>query len=432
MNYSNEPHGVFFFIDNKSFYASCESVMRGLDPLEAIIVVMSEQENTNGGLVLASSPMAKKMFHITNVSRQRDIPYDDRILVVPPRMNLYIKMNLKINQLYQQFAAPEDILPYSIDESLIDMTKSWRLFGETIEQVAQLIQQTIHAKLGLYTTVGIGENPLQAKLALDLYAKHDSNLRGEIKYEDVEQKLWPVTELTDVWSIGKRTATRLAKLHIHSLDELAHSNPYDLKAEFGIVGYQLFALAWGIDRTDLSEQRPVKEPGFSNSQVLPRDYHHATEIEVVIREIGEQVAARIRAHQKKTTKISLGIGFAYAATSEERRSGFHCSKIILPTNDSNELATTLIQLFEQHWQGEAVRNVAVSYSGLYQDTGAQISLFQPVKAQLQRSKVDRLVDQIHRQFGSSSLVKASSLLPGATAIERANLVGGHNGGNAYD
>lgn len=54
-----EPHGMFFLIDNKSFYASCETVARGLNPLKVPLVVLSEAENTNGGLILATSPEAK-------------------------------------------------------------------------------------------------------------------------------------------------------------------------------------------------------------------------------------------------------------------------------------------------------------------------------------------------------------------------------------
>jgi DNA polymerase V len=64
MNYDKEPKGVFLMIDNKSFYASVEAVMRGLNPLKVVMVVISEQENTNGGLILATSPMAKKTFWI--------------------------------------------------------------------------------------------------------------------------------------------------------------------------------------------------------------------------------------------------------------------------------------------------------------------------------------------------------------------------------
>ena len=55
----DEPHGVFFLIDNKSFYASCKTVARGLNPLKVPLVVLSEAENTNGGLILATSPEAK-------------------------------------------------------------------------------------------------------------------------------------------------------------------------------------------------------------------------------------------------------------------------------------------------------------------------------------------------------------------------------------
>lgn len=48
MDYSNEPSGVFLLIDNKSFYATVECSMRGLDPLTTPLVVMSEASNTGG------------------------------------------------------------------------------------------------------------------------------------------------------------------------------------------------------------------------------------------------------------------------------------------------------------------------------------------------------------------------------------------------
>ncbi len=42
------------------------------------------------------------------------------------------------------------------------------------------------------------------------------------------------------------------------------------------------------------------------------------------------------------------------------------------------------------------------------------------------------IDEIHRRFGFTKLVYTTSLLPGGTAIERAALVGRHNGGNSYE
>ena len=73
-DYRYEPHRLIFMIDNKSFYASVEAVERHLNPLQALLVVMSEAANTNGGLVLAARPRAKQLFGISYVMRRRELP----------------------------------------------------------------------------------------------------------------------------------------------------------------------------------------------------------------------------------------------------------------------------------------------------------------------------------------------------------------------
>ncbi|KRM94857.1 DNA-directed DNA polymerase [Liquorilactobacillus aquaticus DSM 21051] len=427
----DEPRGVFFLIDNKSFYASCEAVQRGYNPLKVPLVVMSEAENTNGGLILATSPEAKRLFHLkANVSRKRDLPRDPRLQVVPPRMNLYIQRNVQINEIFTQFTSENDVWPYSIDESILDMTHSWRLFGNSPREVARLIQKTVREKLGLYTTVGIGDNPVQAKIALDVYAKHTQDLIGEIHYETVAKKIWTISKLTDVWGIGRRTAKRLNHLGIHNMYELAHTNPYLLKQEMGVIGAQLFAIAWGVDRSNLKYKHVTKSASIGNSQVLPRDYLKQSEIETVIKEIGEQVAARLRHHNKLTDCLSLDIGFSYAA--EDGRAGFHHALKIDSTNDNREITKQLLFLFRKNWEGQAVRNIAVYSSGLTSNAGQQLDLFADPARQVRKEELNYVIDEIHKRFGFTKLVYATSLTRGGTAIERSKLVGGHNGGNSYE
>ncbi|KRN13630.1 ImpB MucB SamB family protein [Fructilactobacillus fructivorans] len=432
MDYDEEPHGVYFFIDNKSFYASCESVKRGLNPLRSILVVMSEQANTNGGLILAASPMAKKLFGISNVSRQRDLPNDPRLLIVPPRMNLYIKKNLQINDVFTEFTDENNILPYSIDESLLDMTHTWHLFGNSLRNVALKIQEEVRSRLGLYTTVGIGDNPVQAKIALDVYAKHDSDLVGEIHYKDVPNKIWNIQNLTSVWGIGKRTAANLNHLRIYNMNDLAHANPYLIKEKMGIIGLQLFATAWGIDRSNLRQPMHTKEKSYSNSQVLPRDYTSRSEIEIVIKEVASQVASRIRNHHLQTGWITLFIGFSFATKQVTGSSGFSQSMKINPTDDSYELGRDLTELFERNWNGEMIRNIGVEYVHLSPKVGEQLDLFRDNQRTIKQNVLNKTGDQIRKQFGNAALLNANSLCNGATAISRSNLVGGHNGGNSYE
>ncbi|MFL2115986.1 Y-family DNA polymerase [Leuconostoc carnosum] len=431
-DYSKENRGVFFLIDSKSFYASVENVERGFNPLKGDLVVMSEQANTNGGLVLAASPTAKKDLGICNVMRQRDLPDVHGLFIAHPRMNNYIAENLKINNIYRQYTDDINLLPYSIDESILDVTHSWRLFGKTPKEVAFKIQKQVRAETGVYLTVGIGDTPVLAKIALDIEAKHTKNLTGIWHYEDVPTKLWPITKLDDVWSIGSRTAHKLEVMGIHSMYDLAHQDPYQFRAKMGLVGEQLFALSWGIDRTDMTEVVVPKSKSYSNSQVLPRDYKRKEEIEIVVREMADQVATRIRAHKKQTCLVSLFIGYSFAESERQGSHGFRKQQRIDPTNDTHKLMAIMVALFEKHWHGEVIRNIGIDYGGLIEDTGVQLDLFEQPEKSIKYNKIDQVVDEIRKRFGTTALMRAMSKEKGGTAINRASLVGGHNGGNSYE
>ncbi|WP_419154756.1 Y-family DNA polymerase [Weissella minor] len=429
----NEPRHKVMLIDSKSFYASCESIALGLNPMKSILVVISQAENTNGGLVLAASPKAKKVLGVTNVMRKRDIPKDDRLIMVEPRMNYYIAMNKKVNDIFKKFVAEEDLHMYSIDESLLDFTHSFEylksIYGQdlTMTKLARIIQLEMKKRLGLYLTVGIGDNPTMAKLALDLESKHNHSLIAEWHYETVPQKLWNVNELSDVWSIGRRTATKLNALQIRSMGDLAHYNPYKLEEKFGIRGVELYALAWGVDRSVVSNKYIAKDNSLSNSQVLPRDYSSENEIKNVIREIGEQVSARLRSKNQVGSVVSLYIGSALA----EEQSGFSAQMKVEPTNQSHKIVQTLNTIFDMHYEGQTVRHIGVSVGKLSIDFGSQLDLFTPVEEDIRAQQIDTTIDRIREKFGVMSIVKSSSKIDGGTMIDRAGLVGGHNGGNAY-
>lgn len=431
-DYKIEKRRVFFLIDSKSFYASVESVQRGLNPLKSILVVMSEQANTNGGLVLAASPMAKKYLGISNVMRKRDVPMTKGLIIAPPRMNLYIQENLKINNIYRDYTTEDKVLPYSIDESILDVTDTWEFFGDSPESVARQIQIRVRRETGIYLSVGIGDSPVLAKLALDNEAKKAPSLMATWHYEDVSQKLWPVTDLTDIWSIGKRTAKKLNDMGIYSMYDLAHQDPYIFRSKMGLMGEQLYALSWGIDRSDLTERIVPKSKSYSNSQVLPRDYRKREEIEVVIREMADQVASRIRAHKKQTSLVSLFIGYSFAEAEKQGIHGFRKQLRINPTNDTRTLMQIMIQLFENHWQGEVIRHIGIDYGGLIDDVGVQLNLFDQPEKQLKTNRLDKVLDELRQRFGTTSIMRAMSKEDGGTAIDRASLVGGHNGGNSYD
>lgn len=462
IDYSLEPTSDIAFIDMKSFYASVECVDRGLNPLHTSLCVMSRADNS-AGLILASSPMFKKVFGKNNVSRAYDLPFDvetrkfsyqnawkqdaeitpryksfiehwaKRTLIVPPRMDRYIEKNIEIQHIFQNYAAPDDILPYSIDEGFIDLTSSLNYFisdssisrKDKLDNLSAIIQRDIWRQTGIISTVGMSNaNPLLAKLALDNEAKKTPTMRANWSYEDVETKVWAIPNLTDFWGIGNRMEKRLLKLGITSIKELANFNPDLLKKEFGKVGVQLWFHANGVDESNVHEPYKPKSTGLGNSQVLPRDYHNRREIEVVLAEMAEQVANRLRKAHKKATVVSIHIGFSKV----EMKKSINAQKKIEPANLTKTMVNHVLDLFHQKYSSGAVRQIGVSYSGFVDESYTLLSLFDDVEQIEKEDKLQSAIDDIREQFGFLAIQKGTVLTEGSRNIERSKLIGGHSAG----
>ena len=435
-DYTKEPSRDILCIDCKSFYASVECAERHLDPLTTKLVVMSypsgKTDERGSGLILAASPAAKKTYHITNISRARDLPfpYPDDLYMVPPRMAYYMKKNTEINAIYKKYVDEENHHVYSVDESFLDVTNSLKLFKvKSAWDLAEIIYQDVYQQTGIHTTIGIGDNPLLAKLALDNGSKGKER-KAEWRYADVADNVWRIPSLTDFWGIGHRTAKRLKRLGIHSVHDLAHADYYQLKEKFGVIGTQLFAHAWGIDRSFLGEDYTPKSKSIGNSQILNRDYTRREELEIVLKEMADQVGTRLRREHAKAQVVSLWMGYSLGYRDRLGKTGFHQQLKVEPTNSSHELSLILLNLFRKHYQHQDIRSVGVNCSKLIYTDSLQLNLFADPDEQVNDAKIDFVVDRIRQKYGFSAIVHAHSLLEGGRAIARSSLVGGHAGGHA--
>ena len=421
MDYSNQPKRDILCIDVKSFFASVESVKRKIHPLESYIVVMSNPD-LEGGLVLASSPRVKEEYGIKTGSRRFEIPKNSKIQIVEPRMALYIKVNMMINKIFKEFVADEDIHIYSIDESFLDVSFSHALYGTT-EEIARKIQKTIYDRLRLVTAIGIGDNPLLAKLALDNEAKKNRHQIAVWHYEDVQEKLWKIHPITDMWGIGENTANNLYKLGIDSIYSLSQYNVKSLKKIHGVIGEQLFYHSHGIDQTILSEKYIPKSKGFGKSQILKRDYVNQIEIEVVIREMADDISARLRKHKSETEVIHLSIGYSRDIIDK----GFSHQMKVYPTSSNTKIIETCLQIFRTYYENQPVRQISIRCGKINLKKELQLNLFEPPEKTIHNEQLEAIVDKIRNKYGFTALVHASSLTKGGTAISRSGMVGGHKG-----
>ncbi|TCL37345.1 DNA polymerase V [Anaerospora hongkongensis] len=419
VDFSCFPRRSILCIDAKSFFASVEAVRRGLDPLEAYIAVVSDVSRA-GAIVLASSPRVKSEYHIKTGNRLFEIPKRSPIMVVEPNMALYIDVNQAIQNIFRRFVTDEDLHIYSIDESLLDVTASHTLFGPA-EAIAEAILKMVKDELGLIVTIGIGDNPLLAKLALDNEAKKRPPWIAKWTYEMVPETVWKIQPLTAFWGISRGYDQKLKRMGIYTIEALAHANPLLLQKTLGVIGLQLYYHAWGLDASIISQKERPKSKSYSKNQILMRDYYLQAEILMIIKEMVGDVCARLRKHQEKCQEVYVGIGYS----DRSLRLGFTARiKLIRPEHSTEIISEAARQEFSKRWQGEPVRSVNITVGKIVSQELEQLELF--YEGEDKKHAMDRAVDDLRKRFGKKTIFYAGSMA-GGTFLERADYVGGHKG-----
>ena len=224
--------------------------------------------------------------------------------------------------------------------------------------------------------------------------------------------------------ITDRTVTRKDKLDMISGRELANNNPDTLKKELGIVGLDLFFHANGIDESNVHKPYKTKSHGLENSQILPRDYDRQADIELILKEIAEQVAIRLRRVHKKACQVSISIGFSKL---ESKRS-LQAQMKIEPANNPKILIGHVISLFRKKYQGGAVRSVSVSYANFVDEKIQILSLFDNPDDIDKEERLQSAIDSICQEFGFTTIQKATALQEASRSIAQSKLIGGHSTG----
>lgn len=408
---------VIAVIDLKAFYSYVECLDRGLDPWKEPLVVADKERGTNT-IVLSVSPFLKKQ-GIPSRCRIKELPKKFKYIYAVPRMERYLEKSAQVIDVLYHFVAEEDVHVYSIDEAFVDLTTYLKYYNKTPLQMVTTIINQIKEETGLQATAGIGDNFFLAKIALDIYAKKERNGIARVGVNDIKEKLWPITPLSKVWSIGPRMELRLNKIGLFTVKDIALSNLDYLRDKFGVIGEQLWRHANGIDEADIHEKYEPKERSLSLSQVLFRDYNQKEAI-TIIREMVDTLASRMRNENKMTKVVAIYVGYSKNMGGFARR-----STLLAPTDDTELLLKAILEIYHMYIKDLPIRTIGINFGGLAESTYQQLNMFEDDKEQIKRRNLQKTMDKLHSKFGKNSVLRASSLLEESTIKERNSFIGGH-------
>ena len=404
-------------IDLKAFYSYVECLDRGLDPWKTPLVVADKERGTNT-IVLSVSPYLKKQ-GIPSRCRIKELPKKFKYVYAVPRMERYLEKSADVVGVLYHFVAEEDVHVYSIDEAFVDLTSYLSYYNKTPLQMVTTIINQIKDETGLQATAGIGDNFFLAKVALDIYAKTAKNGIAKLNSNEIKEKLWPITPLHKVWSIGARTEAKLNAMNLFTVKDIATSNVDYLKSKFGVMGEQLWRHANGIDDADIHEKYEPKERSLSLGQVLFRDYKKDEAI-TIIREMVDTLTSRMRNEEKMCNMVSIYVGYSKNLGGFARR-----ATLLSATDDSKIIFDAVVEIYHRYVNDSPIRNIGIYFGGLVPASHQQLSLFEDDKKQTNRHNLQKTVDKLHIKYGNNSVLRASSLLEESTIKERNEYIGGH-------
>ena len=412
---------IYLCIDLKTFFASVECVERNLDPFKTDLVV-ADPSRCQGAICLAISPKMKER-GIRNRCRVFEIPKDVHPIIAKPRMRKYIEYSAKIYSIYLKYVSKEDIHPYSIDEMFLDITNYQKLYKKDPFGIAKMIMKDIYKTTGIASSAGIGTNLYLTKVALDITAKHSKSHIGFLNEEIYKKCLWHYQPITDFWRISYGTESRLRKLHLKDMYDIAHCDEKILYKEFGVNARFLIDHAWGREPCtigDIKKYQP-KSNSISNHQVLYKDYDYKN-ARIVLTEMVDNMVLQLIEKEFVTNNIMIYIGY-----SKDIIPALRVSFKITDTCSYRKILKRVLEEYDYRVNDKfLIRRIGISFGNISKKKYEQMNFFDDMVSEKEDTKLEKVMLKIKNKFGKNSILRATSYQKDATQRERNKLIGGHN------
>ena len=452
-------------IDLKSFFASVECILRGIDPLKAKLVV-ADESRTEKTICLAVTPALKaygipgraRLFEVNQKVREVERKTGEKIefIIAKPQMAKYVEFSTRVYNVYLKYVSAEDIHAYSIDECFLDLTRYLKLYKKPARELVKTIIQDVFTTTGITATGGIGTNLYLCKVAMDVMAKHveadeDGVRIAELDEMSYRRQLWSHQPITSFWQVGRGIAARLEKCYlnggrgIRTMGDIARvsvKNPDALYKMLGVNAEILIDHAWGYESCTIADIKKAKPRSRSTGegQVL-QDPYPFDKARLVVREMVDTVSMALVSHDLVTNAMVLTVGYdrenvdkgTYHGETVEDYYGRIVPKpahgtanIGYYTSSQAVMAEAVMKLFDRIVDPNlTVRRLNLVATDIVDASYEQYDLFTDVQKQQREKKRLKAELLIKKRFGKNAIVKGMDLQEGATTIERNGQIGGH-------
>lgn len=216
--------------------------------------------------------------------------------------------------------------------------------------------------------------------------------------------------VNDLFMVGRATTSKLFKLGIYSIGDLAKTDKNLIYSHLKSHGVMIWNYANGIEESTVRKSNYEFMKGIGNGTTVVFNVVDAQDAYKVLLGLTESVGMRLRAADKSAKLVAVGI------TDTEFVSKTHQRKLMSCTDSTIEIFEIVKELFDELWKGTPIRKLKVRVSDSHDNCFLQTTLFDnPMTDKLQ--KIDRAVDEIRKRFGGKAITRGCFLYTGLSPIQ---------------
>lgn len=395
----NQP--LIMHIDLNSCFATVEQQANPLLRGKPIAVAAY---TSPGGCVLAPSVEAKR-FGIKTGMRVRDAKLlCSNLLVLPPDPPKYRAVHLQLRQILNSYTS--DVMPKSIDEAVIDFSRSLAVNRRPLLDIAIEIKQRLRREIGEWMScnVGIATNRFLAKTAAGLNKPDGLEV---IDWQNLTAT-YDRLELVDLPGINVRYEARLNTAGIFTPLQMLNSPLQLLKKTVfgGINGYYWYLRlrGWEIDAINFGRK------SYGQSYALKQPTAEPLALSRLLLKLCEKMGRRLRSAEKTAGGIYLSCLY------RDRTHWSRGSKTPNRLSDTKSLFIRAQRLLNSQPETKTITHLAVSCFNLLPARPEQLELFDTVATKLKKASV--ALDKINDKYGEFTITPALMMGMKDTIIDR--------------
>ena len=361
--------------------------------IRTIPSIIGGDEEKRRGIVLAKSPIAKKMGINTGEAIYFAKKKCPNLKVYKGNFEVYYKYSNAMYKLLCEYT--DKIERFSIDECFLDLTNS--LIKRDPMDIAIEINKRIKESFGFTVNIGIANNKLLAKMASD-FEKPDKI--HTLYKNEIKTKMWPLP-VSELFMVGRRSLPKLEKLRIKTIEDLAKKDEKELIKKFGKYGRLIWEYANGIDNSEVVWKREPPK-GVGHSETLPYDISDIEKLEEILLKLVEQTTYRLRKYKLYASIINVSL------KTNEFKVSSHQRKLDMATNSTKIIYEEAKKLLNEMFDETPIRSVGIRVDGLCKTDEMQLSIFDNSKNEKQE-KLDAVIDKIKDKYGYDMITRAGKI-----------------------